>query len=175
MRLRMGLGVSGGEFVPGSFFDLGIAGRPGFTLGEWLAAFVDLGYEGGIHVGGATSGAALGLGHIGALAELTLFNFLFVAAGPVMASGNWTAVSADASGNASVTAGSFLFPGIDLRAGLGFGSHADSGRRQQVTLTLDAKFLFTKVSAVTGAGSLSKVGDNVTGLAVTVALGWDAK
>jgi hypothetical protein len=174
-RLRLGLGLNGGEFNPGSFIALGAAARLGFTLGELFALYGDVGYTGGIHVGSGLSGEALSFGHLGVLLEVTLFDDFFIAAGPVIASGKWTAISVGCTGNETVTAGSFAFPGIDLRAGLGFGSHADSGRRQQFTITADVKFLFATVSSVTGASSLQKVGDGVVGLAATIGLGWDAK
>jgi hypothetical protein len=142
---------------------LGVQVNPDF------GAYFRLGYSASVGLGlqvnsmGATvSPAAAGFWLLGANAELSLGNMLFLAGGPQVGIGGWT--RARLTGNASggevqVVTSTGLQPGLDFKLGLGFGRANASGRRPQFVLALDLSFLYaSNVVDVSAMGSAQGAG-----------------
>jgi hypothetical protein len=167
-RFRAGLSVASGTFVGGLTPELSVAARAGAQLTRRWALLGELGVTYGWP---REAGTLLGFGHAAVLGEATFADRYFVGAGPVLAYGVWSAPS----GATSASAAAGLFPGLDLRLGVGFGSRSDSGRRHQLTLGLDFKLLYSgSTVSATNASSPAHVGPGVGG-SLVVFVGYEAK
>jgi hypothetical protein len=192
-RFRWGVDGQAGYFLPVKILDWGASARFGAQLNDTFGVFLDLGYLFGIGIGGSVSSngasiklATLSFWQIGVMGEASLGDRFFIAAGPMLFSGGWTAVSqsADSSGNVSqnvVAAGDNVLPGLDLRIGVGFGSRQSNGRKAGFNISLDTKLLYAPVTSVSQSVSGSsvnqsvKVGDHQLGITPMLMLGYDAR
>ncbi|MBI5512040.1 MAG: hypothetical protein HY903_25055 [Deltaproteobacteria bacterium] len=119
------------------------------------------------------------------MAEATLGDTFFVGAGPLVARGGWTSVKESASSTGAsqeaTVAGAAFIPGADIRLGLGLGGSSGGRRRNQFTITLDAKIMSAPVTEVkqsgrtAGASQSVTVGNRVIGIAPMLFFGYDGK
>ncbi len=189
MRFRIGISGGGGVFIPGTIVTFQTPSfRIGMQINELLGVYADTGLTWGFGFGASSTStsasvsvAAVGYWHAGLAGELTFGDMFFVAAGPMIAGGGWTSLGeyVDASGNAqigAVAAGGYM-PGAIVRLGVGFGAPKATGRRNQFTIAIDTKIMFTTVtSASVGTGGTAvKTGDSIVGIAPLLMLGWDFK
>lgn len=194
MRFRWGVGGDIGYFIPVNILDFGAQAHFGVQLNETLAVFGELGFLFGVGIGGSASSngasvsvAALGFWDLGVMAEATFSDHFFLAGGPMLFGGGWTAVSqsATSSGNTNqqvVAAGGDVLPGVDVRVGYTFGGrNPETGRRSGFTLSLDAKVMYATVSSVsqsagsTGASQSVNVGDHQIGITPMLLIGYEAR
>ncbi|MBI5511007.1 MAG: hypothetical protein HY903_19775 [Deltaproteobacteria bacterium] len=191
-RIRFGVSGGLGTFIPGPMACFGLDARVGAQLGSLFGVYGILGYDAGLWLkakassSGASVGAsAVGLTYVGAVAEATLGDTFFVGAGPLIAKGGWTSVKESASSSGAsqeaMVAGAKYIPGADVRLGIGLGGSTGGRRRNQFTITLDAKVVSAPVTEVkqsggtAGASQSVNIGNRVIGIAPMLFFGYDGK
>jgi hypothetical protein len=167
-RFRGGVSLATGIFLAGATPELDLTAQAGVQLTRRWALLGEAGLTWGLP---REAGTYLTYGHVGALAEATFADRYFIGAGPLVAFGLWSApTSTDA---ASAAAG--LFPGLDLRLGVGFGSRDESGRRHQFTVGLDAKLMIAGAAvSASSASAPATIGPGL-GTSLILFLGYQAK
>ncbi len=167
-RLRAGVSLATGVFLAGATPELDLTARAGVQLTRRWALVGEAGLTWGLP---KETGTFLAYGHLGVLAEATFADRYFIAAGPLVAFGLWSAPT----GTASASAAAGLFPGVDLRLGAGFGSRDDSGRRHQFTVGLDAKLMIAGAAvSASSATAPATIGPGL-GTSLILFLGYEAK
>jgi hypothetical protein len=153
-RIRWGLALGGGPMVGGySGGAGGIEGRIGAQLSPMFAVYAQpllllgAGLSASAHGASATGLAVAG---VGVLADLTLADLFYLAAGPevllgVIGTGAASVQGAESSASASAATGPFF--GITARAGFAFGSKRPS-RRKAFTVGLNLHAIFAGDVAV---------------------------
>ncbi len=193
-RVRWGINAQLGGFIPPAAALIGIEGRIGYQANRFLGVYADLGANAGFGVGASQSDtqvaggiSAVAYWYVGAMAELSLTNFLHLAAGPVVGSGGWAGIAgtATSAGQASVeaVAAAGFMPGLNLKVGLGFGApKPHTGRRSQFNLGFNLLMLVAPNAAyvrteTTASGGQVEVKSNraAIGFAPTITLGYDAR
>lgn len=149
-RFRWGISGMGGPYFQGG--NSGGAGGVDVRLGVQLTdKFAVYGQPAAIIGGGASAGAGgtkasgIVMGSFGALADLTLADLFYVAAGPELVTGTVgsTSVSGTSAG-AAAAAGTFF--SVTARVGLALGS-AKPDRRKAFTIGGDFRVVFTPGAA----------------------------
>jgi hypothetical protein len=188
-RVRWGVNARAGAFLPYTSVIVGLEGRAGYQFSSAFALYGDFGVVGGLGVG-ANITASGGSGtlnlaswwHLGVNAELTLFDHLYLAAGPHLVSaafGSATGSGSSAGGSGTVGGAVGLMPALDVRLGFMTGATRPDGRRRGFSIGADLMVLFASTARVSGSGSAQGFNaevtrDSVTGFAPTLTLGYDA-
>lgn len=154
-RLRWGVNAQLGLFSY-SFPELGglmvgAEGRLGYQLGRRMAVYGTVAVAAGLGSSEISLNTLLYVSS-GVLAELTLFDHLFVALGPTLALGGWSGLLyVDTRGGHVVyTFRSVQGPiaSLDFKLGVGVGGRdAQSGRRSHFTIAIDVLVLFAPDAA----------------------------
>ncbi len=192
-RVRWGLSFNLGWHLPYHAFGLGLDLHVGhqFSRNFALYAFTQgqLGFGLGVETGeGGASVSARFLAHLvgGAIAEVTLGDHFYLGAGPAVGYGVFGMAGinvADAQGTITGVGQYGFKPGIDLRAGFGFGkARAPRFRRGGFNLGVDVLILFhpdtifTRVRAGSTGGSV-EVRENgwMTTVTPMLTLGYDSR
>jgi hypothetical protein len=150
-RFRWGLSAAGGPIVGG--YSGGAGGidarfgaqfNPAFAL--YAQPIVLLGAGASVNARGANA-SGFALYGVGALADLTLGDLFYLAAGPELLIGGVGTASASISGTASDSSPTGPLFSVASRAGFAFGSHRPN-RRKAFTVGLDLHVIFAGNVAV---------------------------
>jgi hypothetical protein len=150
-RFRWGISAAGGPML-GAYSGGagGIDARLGWQLNDMLGVYGQpillLGAGASANATGA-SATGLGLYGLGAMADATLADLFYVAAGPELLFGAVGTAAASAGGSASASASTGPFFSIAARAGFAFGSKRPD-RRKAFTLGLDMHTVFAGGAAI---------------------------
>jgi hypothetical protein len=146
-RFRWGISAAGGPVLGGfSGGAGGIDARFGAQLNRYFAIYAQpvlLVAAGASSNASGASGTAIGLYGVAALADLTLGDLFYVAAGPELLAGGVGTASASTNGTTrkdSASTGPFF--SVAARAGFAFGSQRPT-RRKAFTVGLDLHTIFT--------------------------------